>query len=225
MMKTYIISTIHAVISVLSVCIFYLRYTVDLTQVNRIAGGGMKGTGDEIMAYSICYSIGYFTYDFLIMLLFKSARTTSALVHHVIIIVGLLSGLFAKVGHSCHFYLLIEELSTIPLNLKSIYYDRPYAHHLLSVLFVISFLFSRLLYGTIICGYAFRTAPRFIQLAVNASDTTTLIFVVIQTVLCLALRCLNFYWGILIIRKICGLKKSKKQTTALHDINKEKKIS
>jgi len=62
--------------------------------MNRIAGGGVYGTGDEIMTYSICYSLGYFIYDLMLMLMDKSVRTKSALIHHVIIIVGAWSGWF-----------------------------------------------------------------------------------------------------------------------------------
>ncbi|CAF4256601.1 unnamed protein product, partial [Rotaria sordida] len=39
----------HAAICVLSVMNFFVRYSVNLKQINRIAGGGIYGTGDEIM--------------------------------------------------------------------------------------------------------------------------------------------------------------------------------
>ena len=41
--KSYMISTIHAFATVLAVCIFYLRSSGNLTQVNRILSGGIKG--------------------------------------------------------------------------------------------------------------------------------------------------------------------------------------
>jgi hypothetical protein len=87
-----VISTIHAVICVASVVNFFLRYSIDLKQINRIAGGGIYGTGDEIMAYYLCYSLGYFIYDLSLMLCNKSVRTAAALIHHVIVLVGLTSG-------------------------------------------------------------------------------------------------------------------------------------
>lgn len=93
------------------------------------------------------------------------------------------------------------------------------------MLFAISFFFSRLIYGTLICTYAFLAAPRFIQLASKAHDTTSLVFVWIQTILCLSLRCLNFYWGFLILRKLCNLNKSKKHTTSIKTVDKEQKTS
>ncbi len=60
--------------------------------MNRIAGGGIYGSGDEIMTYSICYSLGYFIYDLLLMLSVKSVRTTTALIHHIIVLAGASSG-------------------------------------------------------------------------------------------------------------------------------------
>ena len=90
--KSYIVSTIHACASVLAVCTFYARASVNLTQVNRILGGGIKGTNDEAMTYSICYTSGYFIYDLFIMLCFKSVRTRSALIHHIFILIAGLAG-------------------------------------------------------------------------------------------------------------------------------------
>jgi len=90
--KSYAVSTIHAIICIASVGNFFARYSVNLRQINRIAGGGVYGTGDEVMAYSICYSLGYFTYDLLLMLFHKSIRTKAALAHHIIILIGFSSG-------------------------------------------------------------------------------------------------------------------------------------
>jgi hypothetical protein len=92
LIKSYIISTVHACASVLAVCIFYARSSVDFTQVNRMIGGGIKGTNDETMTYSICYTSGYFIYDLFIMICFKSVRTRSALVHHIVILIAGLLG-------------------------------------------------------------------------------------------------------------------------------------
>ncbi|CAF1223521.1 unnamed protein product, partial [Rotaria sp. Silwood1] len=92
LIKSYIVSTIHACASVLAVCIFYLRSPVNLTQINRILGGGIKGTNDEMITYSVCYSAGYFIYNIIIMLLFKSVRSSSALIHHVLLTAGTTSG-------------------------------------------------------------------------------------------------------------------------------------
>jgi len=95
LIKSYFISTFHAVICVLSVIKFFACYSINLKEINRIAGGGVYGTGDEIMTYSICYSLGYFIYDLLLMVFAKSVRTRAALIHHIIVIIGIFSGEFS----------------------------------------------------------------------------------------------------------------------------------
>ena len=132
LIKSYIVSTIHALICVISVLNYLMSYEINLKQTNRIVGGGVSGTGDEIMAYSICYSCGYFIYDIILMCTFESVRTSSAVAHHVIILIGFLVGLFTRVCHPCHFYFLAEELSTIPLNLKTIYRNQPRLYNMFS---------------------------------------------------------------------------------------------
>jgi hypothetical protein len=197
--KSYIISTIHALISVLSVLNYFLKYETNFKQINRILGGGIFGTGDEIMVYSVCYSSGYFLYDLILMCRDKSVRTGSSFLHHVLILVTFLSGLFTRICHPCHFYLLGEELSTIPLNLKTLYHR---FHQIFSLLFVFCFIISRLIYGSIICGYAFYAAPEFIRLAWNFDDLSSLLFGISQALFCLLTRLLNIYWSYLIFRKI-----------------------
>ena len=92
LIKSYILSTFHAFVSVFSVVNYFLRYEIDLNQINRLLGGGLRGTGDEFMFVSLCYSSGYLIYDFLLMLFFQSVRTGSALLHHVLILLSFCSG-------------------------------------------------------------------------------------------------------------------------------------
>jgi len=115
--------------------------------------------------------------------------------------------------HPCHFYLLAEELSTIPLNLKAIYHNRPHLHNIFTYLFVFSFFLSRLIYGSIICAYAFLAAPQFIRIAANIGDTLSIVIGLSQAALCILTRVLNFYWTILILRKLFPLKQSKEKTS------------
>jgi hypothetical protein len=118
-------------------------------------------------------------------------------------------GIMYGICHPCHFYLLGEELSTIPLNLKAIYYNRPRLHQIFTYLFVFSFFSSRLIYGSIICGYAFRAAPQFIRIALNINDFKSIIIGLSQAGLCILTRVLNFYWSILILQKLFHLQQSK----------------
>ncbi|CAF4018063.1 unnamed protein product [Adineta steineri] len=188
MIKSYIISTFHALIGVTSVLYFFLNYSVNLKQINRVAGGGIYGTGDEIMIY---------------------IRTNTALMHHILLISVLSLGILNCVCRPCHFYLLFEELSTIALNLKTIYYDRTNLHNTFTMLFVVSFFLCRIIYGSIICGYALRSAGLFAQMALDIGDLKNTFFVLIQISLCVLSRILNFYWAILILRKMFRSKRSK----------------
>ena len=202
LIKSYIVSTIHALISVISVWIYFLRYEINLKQINRMVGGGVFGTGDEMMVYNVCYTSGYLLYDFLLMCKDKSIRTSSAMVHHTIILLTFLTGLFSRICHPCHFYLLAEELSTIPLNLKTIFRHRPVLHQVFSFLFVVCFFLIRLIYGSIICGYAFASAPAFLRMSWNIDDQSSFFIGLCQATLCLLTRVLNIYWAIFIVRKI-----------------------
>jgi len=49
LIKNDVISTFHAVICVLSVINFFARYSINLKEINRIAGGRICRTGDEVM--------------------------------------------------------------------------------------------------------------------------------------------------------------------------------
>jgi hypothetical protein len=113
------------------------------------------------------------------------------------------------IGHTCQFYLLAEELSTIPLHLKTMYHNRPRLHKIFSYLFGFSFILSRLIYGSIICAYAFRAAPQMYRLASSEGDTKSIIIILSQAALCIFTRLLNLYWTILILRKFFHLKQSK----------------
>lgn len=105
--KSYVVSTCHAIVSVCSVTNFFARYSTNFKQMNRIAGGGVIGTGDEIMTYSICYSLGYFIYDFFLMLAVQSVRTSAALIHHILVLIGVSSGLFVFFSSSLVEYLCL----------------------------------------------------------------------------------------------------------------------
>ena len=163
------------------------------------------------MVYSICYTSGYMICDLILMLTFKSLRYPSSIVHHIIVLMTFLIGLFCCVGHTCNFYLLGEELSTIPLNLKVIYRNRPHLHHLFSLLFTICFLVSRLIYGSIICGCVLRAALEFFRMTWNFNDMSNFSLGLVQVILCVLTRLLNFYWTHLILKKIIHLKSSNKQ--------------
>ena len=92
LIKSYILRTIHACISVLAICLFFIYSTVNLTQVNRIIGGGIKNTKDVFITYIVCYSTGYFIADTILMLIDKSIWNQAVLLHHMVHIAAMVSG-------------------------------------------------------------------------------------------------------------------------------------
>ena len=133
------------------------------------------------------------------------------------------TGVYTRVAHSSHFFMLAEELSTIPLNLKAIYYQRPRIRDLFARLFVAAFILSRLIYGTVICSYTFRAVPKFIQMASNLGDTTSIVFIIAQVLLFVLTRILNLYWTILIVRKLNIALGSNKSPVSINNVELNKK--
>jgi hypothetical protein len=119
--------------------------------------------------------------------------------------------------------MLAEELSTIPLNLKTIFRQRSDIHDFFACLFVVTFFLSRLIYGTIICVYTCRAVPRFLQMASNLNDTTSIVLVIAQIILFILTRILNLYWTVLIVRKVTAAFRNRKAPvlTSSVEINKK----
>jgi hypothetical protein len=73
----------------------------------------------------------------------------------------------------------------------------------MSLAFAFTFFLSRIVYGSIICGYGFRTAPQFIRIASSIGDLQSIVIGLSQAFLCILMRLLNFYWAFLILQKVC----------------------
>lgn len=132
-------------------------------------------------------------------------------------------GLYTQVAPASHFLMLAEELSTIPLNLKTIYRDQPRIYNCCGLLFVVTFVLSRLIYGSIICLYTFLAVPRFIEMASELGDTTSIVFVIAQVLLFISTRVLNLYWTVLIVRKMSGVFCRKKPSVPVNSKERNKK--
>jgi hypothetical protein len=130
----------------------------------------------------------------------------------------LVLGIYTSVGHHAHFLMLLEELSTPSLNLKTLYKHNPTLRRISEYSFVILFACSRLGYGTYIWFQCALAAPNFIEKAYKIHDYTTIICTILQVGLCGILRILNIYWMHLIIKKIREVFKGK--TAAIHSPKK-----
>lgn len=120
-------------------------------------------------------------------------------------------GLFTRIGPSCHFFLLFEELSTIPLNLKMIYHENKGLHNLFSYLFAACFFIVRLGYGSVIAYYTYYAAPSFIRMAWKLDDYWSIFVVIFELTLGFITRVLNVFWAYLILRKVFGRPKKRHQ--------------
>jgi hypothetical protein len=139
-------------------------------------------------------------------------------------VLAFFTGVYTHVAHASHFLMLAEELSTIPLNFKTIYHERPHIRDFCARLFVVTFVLSRLIYGTIITSYTFRAVPRFIQMALILGDTTSIVFVIAQVILFILTRLLNLYWTILIVRKMSAFFRSSKSSVSTSSDKLSKKV-
>lgn len=95
----------------------------------------------------------------------------------------------------------MEELSTIPLNLKSIWNSNARLRQIFTGLFISTFIVIRLIYGTVIFLYTCRAIPKFIEMALHIGDYSSVVIILMQGTLCTIIRILNLYWTILIVRK------------------------
>lgn len=87
--RNYMISTIHSMMAIVYVGLFYMNYTVDLKSIPRTYDNGVIGTGDEYIPYMISWSIGYFVYDLLCMIQYnKQLYNIGSVIHHVLMIVS-----------------------------------------------------------------------------------------------------------------------------------------
>lgn len=124
-------------------------------------------------------------------------------------------GLYTRVGHSCHFLLHGEELSTIPLSLRTIFYERKGLRSLFNHLFFVTFMLSRPVYGTLVCWYALAVVPVFLRMASDMQDITSIVFCLIQVTLCILTRVLNLYWTMIVCCKAWSTIQSEKLSNSI----------
>lgn len=213
--KSLIVSTVHAVVSVIAVVIWHSIFTVDLTDVVRTLDGGVWGTGDEYTHYFIANTLGYFIYDTTNMILYPSLAFSSSFIHHGVIGIAFGVGLYTRIGSMFHFHFLIEELSTPFLNAKTLL--RPISEKLSDInamIFALTFFIGRLVIGLYIYYCAVVAVSIFVPREIDSDNSVAVGLVLFQLSSVSISRILNFYWMYLIILKALGIEtKSKKKTT------------
>ena len=200
--RNYITSTFHAAVAVVYVLLWYALFSADLTSLPRGIGGGLRGTGDEYMQPVLAFSLGYFLYDTACMLLYPETASTAAFIHHVSIGSAFVLGLSTRCCRPFHFFLLLEELSTPPLNLKTIFRHRPALSDAMALAFAVSFIGVRMVYGMYVYYFAVLQLLPFVRVAAEDGEWVQVFCAWYQFTMCTASRLLNAYWTALIVRKV-----------------------
>lgn len=210
--RNYLVSTIHAVNASLLVMAWSYFYDRDLASHSRTLGGGHHEHGDWWGQYAVALTVGYFLHDTIMMCLFpKQLASAGALFHHIVISICMISGLVHHVGHAAHFILLLEELSTPCLNLKSLYKHHPKRRAFFEYSFVFLFFYSRFAYGLWIFVHCCFSYFPLKAAAENFGDVLSPRLAFMQLASCFLTRILNFYWGYLIIKKLFARSDNKKK--------------
>ena len=201
--RSYAVSTFHAVCACAYVLSWLAVYGMDLQWLARGVGGGVAGSGDELQQPLVCFSLGYFLYDSACMLLHPDTASPAAFLHHAAIGSAFVLGLYFQVCRPFHFLLLLEELSTPPLNLKTLLRQaHPAASDAMAALFALSFIASRMGYGLYVFCLAVMQLLPFLRQAQADGQRLLMLCALYQTAMCSLSRLLNAYWTALILRKL-----------------------
>lgn len=172
--------------------------------------------GDYWLARVASFTAGYFIYDTFCMIYYhRYIGDVMSYIHHIVIGVCFLCGIYTGIGSTYHFIFLFSEMSTPPLNFKNLYRHSPKAYRFWSMAFVVAFYFSRGIYGlglsvpTYYCLYTFWQEKRVVH------NSFYFEFLVFQQFFGFTVsRILDCYWMILIAKYIKKDQKAAKQQIA-----------
>jgi hypothetical protein len=213
--KNGLVSTFHALVAVIEVVTWYANYSFEPFNWQRNLQGGYATpnnvNGDGWFAIGSSFTLGYFIYDTLCMLYYQRyLGNTGSYIHHVAISMALIPGIWLGTGSTYHFLYLFEELSTPALNFKNLYRDSPRAYNFWSVLFVITFYFSRGIYGLIGAVTTYYCLGTYWWMQRDEMNSYYFGFVIlVQFVNFSISRGLNIYWMSLIAKYLRSPKKDK----------------
>jgi len=142
----------------------------------------------------VAASTGYFAADLYGILTVKPLWDVMFVAHHIVIGVAFLSGLYFNHTTICHFFFLLEELSTLFLNIRWFNRRVPLIFLINSALFAITFYIMRGGFGM----YYFYTIIRtlYTNFDVISRDLTKpeLVQIFLQVFFCSLSRILNCQW-------------------------------
>ncbi len=180
--NSQLLSLLHSTsISILS--IIYLTYDNYIFNIEKLKDNNLK---DEIIVtYIHTFMISYCIIDLSYNYIYKSQISKASIFHHISVTIGLILTIYLEIIKYSIIYFPIE-LSTIFLNLRSVYENKK---TLYSILFVITFILTRLIY-----------LPYIIYISwmyIITDISTKFIFVCFA----IPLQLLNIYWFYLIVNK------------------------
>ena len=207
--KSRIVSAIHAAICLACVLYWAVYYGAefDFGNGHRVLRGLVMAPSDLLFSVTIASSAGYFASDLLIMWFNPDAYDHMSLAHHLILIPAFLVGAVTRVTVPLQFLFLVEELSTVFLNIRWFCRDQPKAYALYSQLFAVTFILSRMVFGTGL--YVFAIFTYTTQGETIFPDPFHRYIWWISLSLCTFTRFLNCYWTSLILQKVFFPKKEK----------------
>lgn len=201
--RNYLISTIHALFAVFSVCTWWYHFDSEFTISRTFLGGEFNtNKGDEYMYYITCISLGYFFYDTSAMIVYPPIASMGAFIHHALIVTALILSNFSGICLPFHFFLLFEELSTPSLNFKTLLKHHPSLNLFFSLSFALLFFVSRLVFGSWLFYNGFSLLPTFISYCQEKHLDFEMYLGISQMTLGIGTRVLNLYWFVLIVGKV-----------------------
>lgn len=107
--RSRIASSVHAALVSLIVIIYFMFFQLPLYMPSTIIlSNGLSSNEVFVIRFALCFSIGYFISDVIIMTTNASVYTHDAMIHHLIIMPFFILGLYTGVCSVYHFIYLIE---------------------------------------------------------------------------------------------------------------------
>eukprot|EP00281_Chroomonas_sp_CCMP1168_P002809 CAMPEP_0206268558 /NCGR_PEP_ID=MMETSP0047_2-20121206/31778_1 /ASSEMBLY_ACC=CAM_ASM_000192 /TAXON_ID=195065 /ORGANISM="Chroomonas mesostigmatica_cf, Strain CCMP1168" /LENGTH=227 /DNA_ID=CAMNT_0053696899 /DNA_START=33 /DNA_END=716 /DNA_ORIENTATION=- len=192
--KSCYLSHIHCAVILTSCLWYWATRPVYVHSSHFMVVGPDSAYEMQWMRYTVCYSVGYFLNDLLLIIQHPSIGGVDMLVHHIVIGVFFTSGLLDTCCTPYHFLFMIEELSTPFLNLRWQHRDNKEGkiYIISQALFVILFFLSRILVGT---GFVWANGVYALPAYIARQPTLfKQVHLYLQLLACTLSRGLNLWW-------------------------------
>mmetsp|Transcript_23986 Transcript_23986/g.60704 ORF Transcript_23986/g.60704 Transcript_23986/m.60704 type:complete len:263 (-) Transcript_23986:13-801(-) len=193
-LKSCYLSHFHCIVILISCLAYWATMPVDLYSAQFMIVGPDEEWKSQWMRLTVCFSLGYFMNDLILILMHPSVGGADMLVHHIVIGVFFTSGILDRCCTPYHFLFMIEELSTPFLNLRFQYKEQKESsvYFMSQAAFVILFFLSRIVVGT---GFVWVNGMFALQGYLDAQPSEFKRYhIMAQMGACSFSRVLNFWW-------------------------------